>query len=60
MLLKNSGRDSRKGEKLKPRWKDSYTIHADLGKGVDTVCIETIGKKAVNISSLTEYYQSLL
>ena len=59
MLLKNSARDSRNGDKLKPRWKGPYKVHADLGKGVYTLCNEKTGKvlkKAVNISWLTEFH----
>ena len=59
MLLKNSARDSRKGDKLKPRWKGPYKVHADLGKGVYTLYNEKTGKvlqKAVNISRLTEFH----
>ena len=50
MLLKNSARDSRKSDKLKPRWKGPCKVHADLG----TLYNEKTGKKkAVNISRLT-------
>ena len=34
MLLKNSARESKKGDKMQPRWNGPYKIHADLGKGV--------------------------
>ena len=58
MLLKNSARDSRK---LKPRWKGTYKVHADLGTGVYTLYNEKTGKvlkKAVNISRLTEFHHN--
>ena len=60
MLLKNSARYSRKGDKLMPRWKGPYKVHADLGKG-DTLYNEKTGKvlkKAVNISRLTEFHHN--
>ena len=56
MLLKNSTRDSRKGDKLKPCWKGPYKVHADLGKDVYTLYNEKTGKKVVNISQLTEFH----
>ena len=61
MLLKNSARDSRKGDKLKPCWKGPYKVHADLGKGVYTLYNEKTGKvlkKAVNISQLTKFHHN--
>ena len=33
MLLKNSRKESRKGDKLAPRWVGPYTIHDPLEKG---------------------------
>ena len=34
VLLKNSQRDSKKGDKVKPRWLSPYKVHEALDKGV--------------------------
>ena len=34
VLLRNSHRDTKKGDKMKPRWLGPYTIHKHLKKGV--------------------------
>ena len=51
VLLRNSARDGRKGDKLARRWLGPYRIHAFLGKGVYK--LENISgrvlKKAVNL-----------
>lgn len=33
VLLRNSARDGRKGDKLAQRWLGPYEIHRDIGKG---------------------------
>ena len=55
MLLKNS---ARKGDKLKPRWKGPYKVHADLGKGVYTLYNEKTGKVLTKAVRLTEFHQN--
>ena len=62
MLLKNSARESKKGDKMKPRWNGPYKIHADLGKGVYRLLNPKTGnvlKKAVNIARLKVYYSEM-
>ena len=62
MLLKNSARESKKGDKMKPRWNGPYKIHADLGKGVYRLLNPKTGnvlKKAVNIAQLKVYYSEM-
>lgn len=34
VLLRNSARDGRKGDKLSQRWLGPYTVTQDLGKGL--------------------------
>ena len=34
VLLRNSHKDTKKGDKMKPRWLGPYTIHKYLKKGV--------------------------
>jgi hypothetical protein len=49
--LKNSKRDTKKGDKTKPRWLGPYTISRVLGKGVFQLCNQKTGaplKTAVN------------
>jgi hypothetical protein len=58
-LLKNSARETKKGDKLKPRWNGPYLVHADLGKGVYRLYNPKTGKtlkNAVNVSRLTEFH----
>ena len=61
VLLKNSARETKKGDKLKPRWNGPYLVHvhADLGKGVYRLYNPKTGKtlkNAVNVSRLTEFH----
>ena len=58
MLLKNSRKESRKGDKLAPRWVGPYTIHESLGKGVYRLSNPKTGlinKTAVNQCRLKVY-----
>ena len=51
MLLRNSARDSRKGDKLNKRWLGPYRVEEVLGKGVYLLANPNTGrvlKKAVN------------
>ena len=62
MLLKNSARESKKGDKMQPRWNGPYKIHADLGKGVYRLLNPKTGnvlKKAVNIARLKAYHSEM-
>ena len=57
MLLRNSQRDSKKGDKMKPHWLGPYTVHKSLGKGVYRLKNQhgTVLKAAVNICCLKLY-----
>ena len=58
VLMRNSARDSRKGDKLAKRWLGPYRIQADIGKGIYRLQNPTTGKtlkKAVNGCRL-DYY----
>jgi len=50
VLVRNSARDQKKGDKLARRWLGPYKIHEYLGKGVYKLSNKTghILKKAVN------------
>ena len=55
MWLKNSKRDTKKGDKTKPPWLGPYTVSRALGKGVFQLCNQKTGvplKTAVNQSRL--------
>ena len=59
VLLKNSARETKNGDKLKPRRNGPYLVHADLGKGVCRLYNPKTGKtlkNAVNVSRLTEFH----
>ena len=58
MLLKNSKKESRKGDKLAPRWVGLYSIHESLGKGVyrlSNLKTGLVNKTAVNQCRLKVY-----
>ena len=58
MLLKNSKKESRKGDKLAPRWVGPYSIHESLGKGVyrlSNLKTGVVNKTAVNQCRLKVY-----
>ena len=44
VLMRNSARDGRKGDKLARRWLGPYTIQADIGKGLYRLQNTTTGK----------------
>ena len=51
VLLRNSARDGRKGDKLNKRWLGPYTVDEVLGKGLYRLANPNTGrvlKKAVN------------
>ena len=51
VLLRNSARDGRKGDKLAKRWLGPYTIEEEVGKGLYMLTNPSTGKtlkKAVN------------
>ena len=53
VLVRNSARDGRKGDKLAKRWLGPYCIKADLGRGVFQIASLKTGKilkKAFNSS----------
>lgn len=61
VLLKNSRRETKKGDKMQPRWLGPYIIHADLGKGVYKITNPETGKvlqTAVNQCRLKHYIES--
>ena len=45
VLMRNSARDGRKGDKLARRWLGPYTIQADIRKGLYRLQNTTTGKK---------------
>ncbi len=59
--LRNSARECKKGDKLKPRWLGPYTVVECLGKGVFKIANPKTGKtlkKAVNQQRLKHYHDS--
>jgi hypothetical protein len=59
-MLKNSKKESKKGDKLKPRYLGPYTVEDTLGKGVYIISNPTTGRKlmtGVNKCRLKIYYQ---
>ena len=58
VLLRNSHRDAKKGNKMKPRWLGPYTIHKYLKKGVYNLKNQNgdVLKSAVNQSRLKVYH----
>ena len=58
VLLRNSHRYSKKGDKMKPRWLGPYTIHKHLEKGVYQLINQKgdLLKSAVNQSRLKVYH----
>ena len=51
VLLRNSARDGRKGDKLAKRWLGPYRVNASLGKGIyrlENYSTGHILKKAIN------------
>ena len=63
VLLRNSARDIKKGDKLKPRWMGPYCIHTVNDKGVYTLRNARTGKvlkNGVNVCRLTEYHSHSL
>ncbi|KAL5496713.1 hypothetical protein EMCRGX_G013057 [Ephydatia muelleri] len=63
VLLRNSARDTKKGDKLKPRWMGPYCIHTVNDKGVYTLRNARTGKvlkNGVNVCRLTEYHSHSL
>ena len=59
VMMRNSARESKKGDKMKPRWLGPYTIEESLGKGVYRVSNVATGlvlKKGVNQSRLTPHH----
>ena len=59
VLIRNSARESKKGDKMKAHWLGPYAIEESLGKGVYRVSNITTGlilKKGVNQSRLTLYH----
>ena len=60
VLLKNSARDSKKGDKMKPRWLGPYKVEKSLGSGVFKISNQITGKvlkNAVNQCRL-KHFQS--
>ena len=57
MLLRNNKRDSKKGDKMQPRWIGPYRVHINLGKGVYKLknMKGAILKAAVNQHRLKRY-----
>ena len=60
VLLRNSRRDSKKGDKMQQKWLGPYTVVASLGKGLYRIknATEKILKKAVHSARLKEYITS--
>ena len=59
VMVRNSARESKKGDKMKPRWLGPYSIEESLGKGVYRVSNNSTGlvlKKGINQSRLTLYH----
>ena len=57
-MLRNSARDSKKGDKLKPRWLGPYKVHKCLEKGlyrISNLKTGTVLKNVVNQCRLTMY-----
>ena len=59
VLLRNSLRDSKKGNKAEDKWIGLYTINEDVGKGRFKIMNKSgvVLKKAVNCSRL-KFYES--
>ena len=60
MLVKNSRKESKKGDKLMPRWLGPYKIHEVLNKGTFKICNPSSGKVlmvAVNQCRLKVFIQ---
>ncbi len=60
VLLRNSRKESKKGDKLKPRWLGPYSIHESLDKGVFRISNIKTGvvlKNAVNQKRLKRYLE---
>ena len=58
MLLKNSAREAKKGDKMKPRWLGPYRVHKVLEKGLYRISNLKTGlvlKNAVNQCRLTVF-----
>ena len=57
VLLRNSQRDTKKGDKMKVRWLGPYTVHESLGKGVYRLKNRhgTVLKAGINICRLKLY-----
>lgn len=58
VLVRNSARDGRKGDKLSKRWLGPYSVNANLGKGVFQIANIKTGKvlkKAINSSRHAQY-----
>ena len=58
MLMRNSAREAKKGDKMKPRWLGPYKVHEVLEKGLYRISNPKTGiilKNAVNQCRLTMY-----
>ena len=60
VLLRNSARDGRKGDKFQARYLGPHEIAEDLGKGIFKLCNPTTGlllMKSVNACRLKPYHK---
>lgn len=61
VLLRNSKRDTKKGDKMHPKWMGPYAIVSSLGKGLYRIrncSTDVVLKKAVHSSRLKQYFTS--
>ena len=61
VLLQNSKRDTKKGDKMQQKWLGPYTVVASLGNGlyrIQNKATERILKRAVHCARLKEYIMS--
>lgn len=59
VLLRNSKRDTKKGDKMQPKWLGPYVIVSSLGKGVYQIknqSTDLVLKKAVHSARLKQYF----
>ena len=59
VLLRNSKRDTKKGDKMHKKWMGPYAIVASLGKGlyrIKSCSTNVVLKKAVHSSRLKQYF----
>lgn len=61
VLLRNSARDSKKGDKMKNKWLGPYTIHCDLNNGTFKLRNKDgVMKRAINGVRLKQFLSPVL